>query len=72
MTERENLQAQQEAKEAVTRRAGASGTLTSADRARLWAGMNRYLAAELERARQEKDATEKAEKTEKTASHSRS
>jgi hypothetical protein len=66
MTERESLQAQQEAKEAVTRRAGATSTLTSADRARLWAGMNRYLAAELERARQEKDTDEK------TASQSRS
>jgi hypothetical protein len=64
MTERENLQAQQEAKQAVTRRA--SSTLTSADRARLWAGMNRYLAAELERARQEKEADEH------TGSHSRS
>jgi hypothetical protein len=53
MSDRENLQAQREAQ-----RAAASSTLSSADRARLWAGMNRYLAAELERARLEKDDDE--------------
>ncbi|CAI9408295.1 hypothetical protein [Nocardioides sp. T2.26MG-1] len=40
MTEREQLQAQQEAK------SGAARVASSAERARLWAGMNRYLAAE--------------------------
>lgn len=66
MRDREHLQAQQEAKRA---QAGASSTLSSADRARLWAGMNRYLAAELERARNEEDADES---TEHAASPSRS
>ena len=40
MSDRENRQAQQEA-------ASSSRELNSADRARLWAGMNRYLSAEL-------------------------
>ncbi|HYF74364.1 MAG TPA: hypothetical protein VD864_16160 [Nocardioides sp.] len=40
MTEREKVQAQQEAKSGATR------AVSGAERARLWAGMNRYLAAE--------------------------
>jgi len=40
MTEREQAQAQQEAKSSATR------VTSSAERARIWAGMNRYLAAE--------------------------
>lgn len=44
MSDREGLEAQQEAK-------SSSPTTTSADRARLWAGMNRYLASELHHAK---------------------
>lgn len=40
MSEQEQAMAQQEAQAGVTR------TVGSAERARLWAGMNRYLAAE--------------------------
>jgi hypothetical protein len=40
MSEQEEALAQQEAK------ARATETLSSSERARLWAGMNRYLAAE--------------------------
>ncbi len=40
MSEYEQAMAQQEAQAGVTR------TVSSAERARLWAGMNRYLAAE--------------------------
>lgn len=52
MTEREQVQAQQEAKANATR--GGS----SAERARLWAGMNRYLAAEAAHAHRVSDESE--------------
>jgi hypothetical protein len=41
MSEQEQARAQQEAQAGVVTR-----TVSSAERARLWAGMNRYLAAE--------------------------
>ena len=44
MSDLENARAQSEAKKSVP-------TMSSAVRARLWAGMNRYLAAEAEHAR---------------------
>ncbi len=52
MTEREQVQAQQEAKSSATRSTG------SAERARLWAGMNRYLAAEAAHAHRVNDESE--------------
>lgn len=52
MTEREQVQAQQEAKAEATRRG------SSTERARLWAGMNRYLAAEAAHARRVEEAPE--------------
>lgn len=56
MTEREQVQAQQEAKSNATRGTG------SAERARLWAGMNRYLAAEAAHAHRANDESEDKEK----------
>jgi hypothetical protein len=53
MTDRENAQAAREARETATRAAA------SANRQRLWAGLNRYLAAESEHAR--RAAREEAE-----------
>ena len=46
MSDLERLRAQQEAKETAA-------TRSSADRARLWAGLNRYMGAEARRAHRE-------------------
>ncbi len=54
MTDTENARAQREARETVTR------STASANRQRLWAGLNRYLAAEGEHAR--KAARQEAER----------
>jgi hypothetical protein len=60
MSDRERLQAQQEAKSAAQ-------AMSSADRARLWAGMNRYLAAELEREKKQERDEEQAKDQKKSS-----
>lgn len=63
MSDQEKLKAQQEAR-------SSSRELNSADRARLWAGMNRYLAAELAHAKKRETEDEDPAPDDKTAPRS--
>jgi len=61
MSDLERLQAQQEAKETAA-------TRSSADRARLWAGLNKYMSTEARRTHREAQEERHADDTQDHAS----
>jgi hypothetical protein len=61
MSDLERLQAQQEAKETAA-------TRSSADRARLWAGLNKHMSADARRAHREAPEERHADETQDHAS----